>query len=64
MKAAKMRAIKGYKRRASFGGSSVNFTAPHTLNCQFNVNYPSKVWVTDFTYSVHASKLAVPDCSH
>ncbi len=50
MKAAKIRAVRGYKRKASFGGGPTHLTAPNTLNREFSVAHPNKVWVTDFTY--------------
>ncbi len=50
MKSAKIKAIRGYKRKASFDGGPVHLTAPNTLNREFQVTKPNKVWVTDFTY--------------
>jgi putative transposase len=49
MRTHKIRALRGYKRpRPSVGRPSI--LAPNTLNREFTVDAPDRVWVTDITY--------------
>lgn len=49
MRTHKIRALRGYKRpRPIIGRPSI--IAPNTLNREFKVDAPDRVWVTDITY--------------
>ena len=50
MKAAQIASVRGYKRHPGFKGGPVSTAAANTLNREFEVAAPNKVWVTDFTY--------------
>ena len=50
MESAKIKAIRGYKRKASFDGGQIHLRAPNTLIRDFSVTEPNKIWVTDITY--------------
>ena len=50
MRAADIRSHRGYKRHPGFKGGNLSAVAPNTLDRQFEVDEPNKVWVTDFTY--------------
>ena len=50
MKAADIRSQRGYKRHPGFKGGKPSQVAPNTLDREFEVDEPNKVWVTDFTY--------------
>ncbi len=50
MKAAGIRSQRGYKRHPGFKGGMASHVAPNTLDRQFEIDRPNKVWVTDFTY--------------
>lgn len=50
MQRAQIRSLRGYKRYPGFrSGKPANVT-PNTLNREFEVVAPNKVWVTDFKY--------------
>jgi putative transposase len=50
MHAAGIASQRGYKRHPGFGGGNISHAAPNTLDRQFEVQEPNRVWVTDFTY--------------
>jgi putative transposase len=50
MAEANIRSQRGYKRHPGFASGKVSQVAPNTLNREFSVEEPNKVWVTDFTY--------------
>lgn len=50
MQRAGIRSQRGYKRHPGFRGGDASQIAPNTLDRQFDVDAPNKVWVTDFTY--------------
>jgi putative transposase len=50
MREARIASVRGYKRHPGFKGGLVSTAAANTLNREFEVNAPNKVWVTDFTY--------------
>jgi len=50
MREAKIKSQRGYKRHPGFKGGAVSLVAPNTLDREFSVDEPNKVWVTDFTY--------------
>ena len=50
MKEAQIASVRGYKRHPGFKGGLVSTAATNTLNHEFDVDAPNKVWVTDFTY--------------
>lgn len=50
MREAGIASQRGYKRHPGFKGGGVSHVAPNTLERQFEVDEPNKVWVTDFTY--------------
>ena len=41
---------RGYKRHPGLKGGLLSAVASNTLNREFEVDAPNKVWVTDFTY--------------
>ena len=49
MREAKIQSQRGYKRHPGFKGGAVSHVAPNTLDREFSVDEPNKVWVTDFT---------------
>lgn len=49
MRAADIRSHRGYKHHPGFKGDNPSTVAPNTLDRQFEVDEPNKVWVTDFT---------------
>jgi putative transposase len=50
MQKACIRSLRGYQRHPGFRGGKPADVAPNTLNREFDVVAPNKVWVTDFTY--------------
>lgn len=50
MREAGIRSQRGYKRHRGFNGGDLSHVAPNTLDREFEVDQPNKVWVTDFTY--------------
>lgn len=50
MKLAGIQSNRGYRRHPGFKGGKVSNVAPNTLDREFSVEAPNKVWVTDFTY--------------
>lgn len=50
MKLSGLRAQIGYKRRPGYKGGTVCNVAPNSLQQQFDVAEPNRVWVTDITY--------------
>lgn len=50
MREAGISSQRGYKRHPGFKGGKVSHIAPNTLERQFEIDQPNKVWVTDFTY--------------
>jgi len=50
MREEDIRSQRGYKRHPGFKGGTVSHVAPNTLDREFSVDEPNKVWVTDFTY--------------
>jgi len=50
MRDAGIQSQRGYLRHRGFKGGNLSHIAPNTLNRQFEVSEPNKVWVTDFTY--------------
>ena len=50
MKAADIRSQRGYKRHPGFKGGKPSQVAPNTLDREFDIDEPNRVWVTDFTY--------------
>jgi putative transposase len=50
MRSAGIRSQRGYKRHPGFKGGNASHIAPNTLDRQFGIGQPNKVWVTDFTY--------------
>jgi len=49
MKEAQIASVRGYKRDPGFKRGLVSAVAANTLNREFEVAAPNKVWVTDFT---------------
>jgi len=49
MRTHKIRALRGYKRPRHIVGRP-SIIAPNTLNREFTVDVPDRVWVTDITY--------------
>lgn len=50
MREAQIASERGYKRHPGFKGGLLSAVASNTLNREFEVDAPNKVWVTDFTY--------------
>jgi putative transposase len=50
MQVAGIASLRGYKRHRGFKGGDFSTVAANTLNREFEVDAPNKVWVTDFTY--------------
>ena len=61
MKEAQIASVRGYKRHRGFKGGLVSTVAANTLNREFEVDAPNKVWVTDFTYIRTHEGLAISD---
>ena len=47
---AQIASARGYKRHPGLKGGLLSAVASNTLNREFEVDAPNKVWVTDFTY--------------
>ncbi|MCS4296353.1 transposase InsO family protein [Acinetobacter sp. BIGb0196] len=43
-------AVRGYKKRKSYGHGRPQFVSPNHLNREFVVNTPDSLWMTDITY--------------
>lgn len=50
MRAANIRAHRGYKKHRGFKSGNQHLAAPNVLKREFDIEEPNKVWVTDFTY--------------
>jgi putative transposase len=50
MRAARIRAERGYKAPKGYYGGACNPAAPHVLQRQFEVEKPNQWWVSDITY--------------
>lgn len=50
MREAGIQSQRGYRRHGGFKGGDLSHVAPNTLDRQFEISHPNKVWVTDFTY--------------
>ena len=50
MRVAGIHSLRGYKKHRGFKGGDLSLVAPNTLERQFEIDQPNRVWVTDFTY--------------
>jgi len=50
MRCAGIQSNRGYRRHPGFKSGTPAHIAPNTLNREFAIDEPNRVWVTDFTY--------------
>lgn len=50
MREAGIQSQRGYKKHKGFVGGDLSHVASNTLDRNFDIDQPNKVWVTDFTY--------------